>query len=171
MARRRSGFAKTVNYKSWSSLLAFATEVNANGTIAGSAIDFLEPATVLRMVGGGGLVMFDATQQAGDSLNLAIGIGVISTDARVLGSTAVPDPNGDPEFPWLWWQQYNLESQLAAASTSEGPSMVRMPYFDSRSMRKVKPSESLIMVLEVFGAVGGPQTIIEIPAVRVLIGT
>ena len=141
----------------------------ATGTISGASIAFLEPATVLRCRGEV-LVAMDETMQVGDKALIAFGLAIVSTDAFTLGATALPDPAGDANFPWLWWHQTLMASNLAVGLNNQGSSVARI-VIDTKAMRKVKPLESLAMVFQVVAGTGSPVMDVDFSIIRVLIGT
>ena len=99
MARSRG---RTIDYKQWERIAqSIASVSTATTTLLGTLL-IAQPQTILR---SRGFVQaaFDATQQVGDTMTLTFGLGVVSMDAAAAGAGSVPDPNGDPEYPWLWW--------------------------------------------------------------------
>ncbi len=166
---RRPG--KTIDYKQWDILLGLSASISANVLLGGGILNFLEPATILRIVCGGALVMFDATKQVGDGADFGYALGVVSSDAAASGVGALPDPLSEAEYPWLYWHTFHLEAQVAAGEEGLGSSVYRMPAFDSGSMRKMKPGQALVMLLDCGGFQGAPVTVIELEPCRVLIGT
>ena len=67
---------------------------------------------------------------------VTIALGLVSTDAFLLGSTALPEPLDDADYPWMFWRSVVLESFLAAGAEGEGSSVYRIDV-DSKAMRKV----------------------------------
>jgi len=57
----------------------------------------------VRRIRGTITCFLESTLAAADECRVAFGIALVSSDAAVLGATAMPDPAGEPEFPWLWW--------------------------------------------------------------------
>ncbi len=167
MARR----GKTVDYKQWISLPGLSDSTSTNELINATAIDFQVPATILRIRGSGGLIMFDETVQAGDEIDIGIGIGIVSTDAFNAGVASLPNPLGDFEYPWLYLAQQDLVCTVAIGDQALGSTTYRFPDVDTRAMRKIKPSQALVYVFESGGAAGAPVTNLKFPTLRVLIGT
>ena len=160
--------AKKIDFKSWTSILELNLETGVAGTFSGASLAFTGPATILRARGFVSARM-DETQQAGDIMRVIFALGVISTDAFVLGPTAFPDPGGNPEYPWLWWGSMHLESHAAAAAQAYGISNQYMEV-DTKAMRKMKPGESLVWIVQTAGPAGAPVTQITFGQTRVLIG-
>ena len=156
--------------KAWVILPGDMIQSSATGTklFAGS-IAFSSPGTILRCRGriSG---TFDETAQVGDFLTTTFGLGIVSTDAATLGATAMPDPSGDGDYPWLWWETMDLRSSVAAAPTAYGPSAKELE-IDTKAMRRVKPGQSLVMVMEHSSASGAPVTEFDMARLRVLIAT
>ncbi len=170
MARRLRVVGKKIDFKQWDTVPSVFQEVTgASAIISGGSLGFLSPATILRCRGYVQSA-FDETMQAGDTLKLVFGLGIISTDAFTLGTTAFPDPSGEPEYPWLWWGGMHLQAFAAAAVSSWGFSQQRLEV-DTKAMRKISPGQSLFWVCEMSGAAGAPVTQLEFGQTRVLIGT
>ena len=168
MARRGSG--RVIDFKAWNSILRSEQSVSTNGTILGGGVlSFAGPATILRCRG---FVQahFDATAQVSDAISLTFGLGLVSSDAATLGATAMPDPGGNADYPWLWWGSMRLRSELAAGPSGGFGIAAQRLEIDTKAMRRVKPEMSLVMVVEVASASGAPETIIEFGQIRVLVG-
>jgi len=166
---RRGG--RTIDYKEWAFMpFADMSTITANGTtLSAGVLPFVRAATILRCRG---FVQanFDETQQVGDRMILTWGLGIVSTDASIAGSASMPDPAGEAEYPWMWWNTLVLRSNLAAGINSWGSSNQRLD-IDTKAMRRVKPGQSLVMVIEASGASGAPVTEVITSQIRVLIGT
>jgi len=171
MARRRSSGGRVLDMKQWGSLISSRTEQSTQGLSLLASLAFAEPATILRLRG---FVQagFDETVQAGDTMHLQFGIGVVSTDAATAGSGSMPDPEGDPEYPWLWWGGIELEAFEASATAGQvlGSGFWRLE-IDSKAMRRVKPGQSLVILADRLGVAGAPVVVIHSGTIRVLIGT
>ena len=169
MARRfspRGG--KVIDMKEWDAIPSVSQELSTNTTISGGALSFGAPFTILR-ARGWVQATFDETMQAGDFLKVSFGLGIISTDAFNAGS-AQPDPGAEPEYPWLWWGVIELEAFAAAAQNVWGTTAQRLEV-DTRSMRKVKPGQSLVWVAQTSDAAGAPVTKVTMGQTRVLVGS
>ena len=159
--------------KQWDALPGIEFAMTADGTFSGPVFAFSAPFTVLRMLGEYTIAP-TAVVVAGERCEVAVAIGVVSTDAATLGATALPDPISEPDFPWLYWAMHPLHWGAAVSGTAgEGPQGVAgsvRKSFDIRSMRKMKPRESLVLVAQ-YGDLGGtpPVTTIVMPT-RVLLG-
>ena len=84
------------------------------------------------------------------------------------GAGSLPDPGSEAAYPWLFWKQHQFVYQLPTSDGDEIDSSVRVA-FDSRSMRKIKPQETLAFVSEYTDVSGAlPMTVFG-AAVRVLV--
>ena len=162
------GFRGSSGAKEWSQIPGFANAFTANATAAGSSVGFNEAATVLRMIGEYVISIGSAGSVANDKAIVTVGIGVVSTDAAVLGSTAMPESGDEPEYPWLFWQSHALFFAGTSADPNSAAASVRHS-FDVKSMRKMKPRESLVQVIQYEDVVGGPPVQFSIGNVRILI--
>ena len=103
---------------------------------------------------------------------VTFGLGIVSTDAATLGATALPEPNGDCEYPWLWWGEIFLQAPVANAGLISGfGTYAQRLEVDSKAMRKVTNKETLLWVAETSGVVGAPAVDITFGSTRILIGS
>ena len=168
MARRFQSRGRTIDFKQWIGLPGIELDLSAAATVSGGSIAFAISATILRIRGTVAMCLDGAADGADQFVTMALGI--ISTDAFVLGASAFPDPGGEPEYPWLYWRADGLKATqptAIAAEASQSFSAVRYE-FDSKAMRKVKPGESLVQMIQVNS---GQGVDIQLSQVRVLIGT
>ena len=155
--------------KQWEGLAAIKLALTADTTSGGGVLNFTTSITILRMIGEY-VIAPTSAPAALDAVRIGVGIGVISTDAATLGPTAVPDPLGEPDFPWLYWADHAfLFSTTDPDSGGNLASSVRHR-FDIRSMRKVKPRESLTMIVQYADSVGTPPMSFFAGQTRVLQG-
>ena len=163
--------ARKIDFKQWGAIPGLITSGSGDATLGGGGLSFAVPATILRFRGYWAN-MFDETAQANDQMNITFGLAIVSTDAFTLGSTALPDPADEPEFPWIWWGDMRLDSfgVLTDTRTGWGPAAQRQE-IDSKAMRKIKPGETVTYVLQRSNASGAPVTLTDVGQIRVLIGT
>jgi len=111
-----------------------------------------------------------AAPAAGDEMEFCIGIGVVSSDAATVGASAMPDPCDEPEYPWLYWASHPFGFNGTAVETALASGSVRK-HFDIKSMRKIKPSESLVVIGQYadIGSAGEPPMTIVVGGLRVLL--
>ncbi len=156
--------------KEWTAIPSINLGLTASGTSLGGSIGFNEPRTVLRMIGE--YVMQGTGGQTfaeSDSAKIALAIGVISSDAFAAGAGSVPDPAGEPEYSWLFWAEHEFLFPSATDDGNTAGSSLRRS-FDIRSMRKMKPRESLAVVVEYADLTGAPPITVSIAQTRVLFG-
>ena len=157
--------------KEWSFIPALSQAITASGTQSGGGIAVADSRTVLRMLGSY-LILPEGTLAIGDQYGIGIGIGVVSSDAFTLGSSALPDPLGEPEYPWLFWvdHQIAIVSATLIENTNSDAAVVRGS-FDVRSMRKMKPQQTLAMVVQASVLAGSVDVRVMLGRTRVLFGT
>ena len=165
MARR----GRTIDYKTWSSLTRSVFNPAAGGTFSGSSFASGLQATILRARGYVQATM-DSTKQVGDNMTLTFALGIVSTDAFGAGAGSLPDPAAEPEYPWLWWGAMDLTAQVAAGDDAWGSHSQRLEV-DTKAMRRLNPSQSLIWVAEATSVAGAPVVEAIFGQTRVLIGT
>ncbi len=157
---------KTIDFKQWVAILALRLDTSSAATFSGASIAFAIPGTILRARGQIMAVLDTATD--GDDLRIGFGLALLSTDAFALGATALPDPLGEPEYPWLWWYETQLSSTLMVAGQVSELAATERIMVDTKAMRKFKPGQSLGLVIQTDAVT--PADIL-IGQLRVLIGT
>ena len=142
--------------KQWTSIGSAEFHMTGNGTFGSgiATVSPLQPQTVLRMLGEYVIVPTSAPTDA-DAVLVGVGICVVSTDAAVLGPTALPEPIGDPDYPWLYWSSHPFHFANVTTDPSQQGGSLRHT-FDIRSMRKMKTSESLTAVIQYSDIAGAP---------------
>ncbi len=160
--------------KSWSLIPAISLSLTADGTTLAGRFTPGEPATILRMIGDYSLAS-TAVAVSQDRCFISMGIGVISADAFEAGAGSVPDPQSEPEYPWLYWASHPLHWPTAVSGTAgdgdqSGQGSLRVR-FDIKSMRKMKPRESLAMIWQYADSTGTPPVRALIGTTRVLVAT
>ena len=161
--------AKKIDFKQWTSIPSGSVDLTVNQTFPGPGlIAFSAPATILRVRGVLRVSFLVTGLTADDEAQCVFGLAVLSSDAVTLGQSAMPDPAGEPEYPWMWYGQLIMYSPNADFG-AEGMS-VELPV-DTKAMRKVKPGESLVMVVQYVDVTGTPGLRLSYNQMRVLLGT
>ncbi len=104
-----------------------------------------------------------------DEARVTVGIGQFSTDAVALGATAMPDPDDEPGFPWLYQMSHPFFYNSTSVVDAQAGLSVRRT-IDIRSMRKIKPRESIGWVTQYVDVTGAPPLQIVVGKMRVLVG-
>ncbi len=151
--------------KQWQSMSGLSAQIGAAATVGGGILGFAQAATIIRMIGGYGVAV-RATPVAGDISSVTVAIGVVSSDAAAVGASALPDPLGEPEYPWLYHRDHSLFFADGSIDPHSALGSFRTE-FDIRSMRKIKPRESLVAVIQVASS-GDPPLQFEMDLTRVL---
>ncbi len=143
MARRgRSG---ATAHKSWLVVGGQAAAVDAAASALGSGLTSFDlPQTLLR-VRGRVQVQLDAAA-VDERVTVAMGLIVVPDRAASVGITAVPLPSSNGEDDWLWHGFAMVTSGAEAAIVPDA--LIATIEIDSKAMRKVKPDESLVFVVE-----------------------
>ena len=167
MARGFRGSSRMA--KRWDFLPGLLIGMTASGNQGGSTLGIVDqPYTVLRMLGEY-VIAPTGNLTAGDRCSVGIGIGVVSADAATLGATALPDPEGEPEYPWLYWASHDFYFPAGGTPLQPaGPSESVRVTFDVKSMRKVKPREVLAYVVDYTDGSGTPPLTLASGPIRVL---
>ncbi len=151
--------------KEWSSIPSTNSVIVASSTVLQGAVTLGTSGTVIRMIGEYTIVPTSAPA-ASDAVLIGVGIGVVSSDAFTAGAASVPDPSGDPEYPWLYWASHPI---VFSGTGTTGAAIAFRHRFDVRSMRKMKPKESLAMIIQYVDIAGTPPITFLNGLVRVLI--
>ncbi len=152
--------------KVWDAVPGFTQLLTAAGTTAIAGLSFSDPSTVIRMLGEYTISPTSAPT-ALDDVRIAIGIGKVSTDAFTLGATALPDPAGEAEYPWLYWAEHSFTYPSNSTSLAGAASMRKA--FDIRSMRKFTVRETLAVVIQYVDITGTPLMTLSFGQVRCLL--
>ncbi len=166
---RRSFSGGTRMTKEWGGISGSRQTFTADGTALVGSLAPARPSTVLRILGEY-TVHPTAAVAAGDAAVISVGIGVVSSDAAAVGSTAMPEPFGDQAFPWLYWGSH----AFSFPSTTQDPSHLAGSgrfSIDVKSMRRLKTRESLVWVADYFDFSGQPPLTLVGSALRVLLAS
>ena len=168
MANRTSARGQRMA-KEWHGMGSVApTAFTANSVaLIGGELALDESYTVIRMLGEY-VIVPGAAPVANDHALIGIGIGVVSSDAAAVGGTAMPDPVDERGFPWLYWAVHAFNFLNTSTDPSSAGGSIRQR-FDIKSMRKIKRSESLVMVAQYTNGNGNPALDFSPSITRVLI--
>ncbi len=109
-------------------------------------------ATIVRIRGS---ILFQLTlaTAAGDGMSGAVGLGIVSSDAFAVGTTAIPGPFSDPEWPgWMWhsfWHLNGVAAQSLGADVSRNSNADLRLEIDTKAMRKWSVGETLMGMFEI----------------------
>ena len=81
----------------------------------------------------------------------------------------MPDPATDANYPWLYWASHKLFFTSSGNSGEGGAGYSLRRSFDIKSMRKLKPSESLAFVFQYSDIAGAPPLQFTAGQTRVLL--
>ncbi len=153
--------------KVWSAIPSFTANMTADNTFAIASVGNFAGNTVLRMLGEYGVAPTSAPSTT-DQAKCTIGIGVVSTDAFNVGASAMPDPAGEPGYPWLYWAEHPLFYSATTQDAASAVGTVRQA-FDIKSMRKVTDRQSLVFIFQYTDILGAPPLTMAASQTRVLI--
>ena len=105
---------------------------------------------------------------ADDDVVAGLGLGIVSSDAAVVGGALVPSPLADADWGgWIWHRYVPL---LASAIGNDGTDIGVFDAIevDSKAMRKIKVNETLVFI----GAVDNVDmtSVVVTGGIRVLFG-
>jgi len=157
--------------KEWFGLNGQATDLTAAGTTVGPNTAFTESVTLIRFLIGWALSPTAVTTSQ-DAVKITLGLAKVSTDAAAAGAASMPDPADEPEFPWLYWSSRHFRWSAATSGTAgqgaqDAMGSVRV-HDDLRTMRKFKPGQSLIWVVQYTDINGTPPVSLILEQTRIL---
>ena len=104
--------------------------------------------TVLRSRGE--LVVQAVADAATDTAVMGLGIGVITTNSRIVGGTSVPGPITDIGWDgWLYHRFVGFEANPATSASNVAILLNRVVDIDSKAMRKLPEGSSVVLIAEV----------------------
>ncbi len=155
--------------KEWSSLPSVTLNLTADGTFGGPIFTPGTALTIIRMLGEYAIGN-TGTVVAGDEADIGVALGVVSADAAALGASSFPDVLAEPSYPWLYWAAHNFRFPAAGAPLQDQAATSNMRRsFDIRSMRKIKPRESLIWSVQYGDVAGAPPLTVALSITRILV--
>jgi len=154
--------------KEWASIPSATMALVGNGTTGGGFASFTAASTILRCLMEY-IIRPTIAPTALENALITVALGVVSSDAVELGATAMPDPNDEPEYPWLYWAEHAFFFSATGLDNGGPVSGVRK-FADIRSMRKIKPREALVWVVQYTDLVGTPALQVTLGSTRVLLG-
>ncbi len=169
MARGRTQFPK--KSKAWSGLGSAANAFGSSATaLILSVAQGTAPSTILRILGnwfvqptpGGTIAALDAAE-------VCLAVGVVSTDAAAVGSTAMPDPITEEGYPWLYWKSFFYQaSDAAIPEVGSTPGGGHFFDVDVKSMRRVMPNQSVVVIAQYLDNSGTPPLTVHWSGARIL---
>jgi len=155
--------------KQWGTIPSITIPLTADGTNLGGALVSTTAQTVLRTMGEY-IISPTSTPTALDRCNIAVAIGVVSTDAFDAGAGSVPDPISEGDYPWIYWATHQFFFVDASVDPANAAVAQLRQRFDVKAMRKMKPRENLVFVVEYADGTGAPAMTVQLGTTRVLIG-
>ena len=153
--------------KHWFSIGGGAIDMTTNAIFLLNSSSFGDAFTILRMLGGY-TIGPTAASAAGDRALVTVGVGIVSDAAVAVGSTAIPGPLTEAAYPWLYWESVPFQFGGTAVDPNSQAGSARIS-FDVKSMRKIKPEESVILAVEYANSTGSPSLSIMVANTRVLV--
>ncbi len=153
--------------KQWSFIPGFLQAFSADTTIGPAAFSFVDHTTVFRMLGEY-IIAPTSAPTALDRADVTVAIGVVSIDAFTAGGASLPDPAGNPEYPWLYWRSHPFHAGSTDSDVGGSGLSTRVP-FDIKSMRKISPSQSLVFVGQYADVNGTPPLTWSAGITRILL--
>ncbi len=121
----------------------FSTTEASSGSSVGAIVTIGIPGTLTR-IRGNVLVSIDGPVD-NDKVMAAAGLILVTEEQLAVGTSAIPNPAdiNDLDADWIWHQWMPMLSQAVVASQMDET------YFraviDSKAMRRVKPTQTLVM--------------------------
>lgn len=142
VVRGRSG---GVHNKEWTSVCINSTAIDlAIGSVAAFVMLVADEAETLLRTRGSISMVLDAPG-IDEDVTIAVGLAMVSAKSAAAGVTAIPLPNTEGSFPWLW---HGWLFGSTFAGNNGGFLLGTHLEVDSKAMRKVKEDEVMILKFE-----------------------
>jgi len=161
MARARSG--RRTDY-TWQGV-TFGATLAAAGNVTQVITTPQASSTVMRLRGE--LVASIDGPVDNDKVAINCGIIVVTEEQVAGGASTMPSPAGDLDAEWIWHGFLLLLSQ-AVVATAQLTQAARLT-IDSKAMRRIKQTQSVILIVENTSLAGTPATDV-MGGVRALFG-
>ena len=166
MARARGRTGRSPDYE-WFAMGGKASAVDlaaATASLGPSALAVSGPGTLVRLRGQ---VFLQLDAGAVDERVLVcFGIIIVSNEAFAAGVASVPKPFTDADADWMWHGFLSVTSGAETGIVSDF--LVDRVLVDSKAMRKVKSSQTLIFVAEVASSQDAAGTFDYMYGIRIL---
>ena len=141
-----------------------ASVISAGAIVAGSSGLVDNEVTITRLIANLSVGLRTATADVAASV--AVGCAVVRTEAVAAGVAALPSPESDPDFEWLWYGCFPLRTPPASQNGASG-STNAMIEIDGRAQRIVRTGQTMIWLAEsqtatAFAGVGG-RYLVKLP--------
>ena len=166
-SRGRGSF--TVAHKDWLNICSAGSSIDlASNTKALGAVGiaFSLPGTILRQRGT--LFLQLDAGAVDERAVIAAGTILVSSAAFAAGVASVPGPASDSDNDWIWYSSAVISS-LAEGAIQSDALFTRID-MDSKAMRKVKPDDVMVLVLEVCTSIDQTGTFDFMYSMRQLVG-
>ena len=166
MARVRGRAGRAPDYE-WAAIGTKASAIDlATGTksLGGSLLAVAGPGTFVR-IRGQVYCQLDAGAVDERAL-ICFGVILVSNEAAAAGAASVPGPFTDGDADWMWHGFLSVSS--LAESAIFGDAAFDRVIVDTKAMRKVKSSQSLIFVAEVASSQDATGTFDYMYGLRIL---
>ncbi len=156
--RRATTWGSSVDKTAVTNLAAATTVLHES--FSDATLATVVPATIVRTVGS---FWCKSDQVAAERTPIgALGMAVVSEQARVAGVASVPSPTADSDsdlfFQFLHWTcGFNFVTAAGVLGTEE---WARFD-FDSRAMRKVVDGDAIVMVVSNSATAGGIDFVLQ----------
>ena len=166
MANRGGAPGGTRQRKHWHGTANASVAFTSASTAIIASLGITDPVTILRTLGSS-LVSIGPALVADDRAVVTLGLGLVSTDAFVVGASAMPDPANEPEFDWLWW--YAAHVHLPDVDQAGGVASAMRIAVNSKAMRRASHQETLVLIGQYENILGTPTVHVN-ASLRILIG-
>ena len=123
-------------------------------------------ATVLRLRGS---VFCELNAGAvNERVLVSVGLIVVGSNAFQAGAGSVPSPATDSDADWMWFEQLSVSSLEEGAVVNDA--LFDRVKIDSKAMRKVKPDDVVVFVVEVAQSTDQTGTVDLMYMFRELVG-
>ena len=141
-----------------------AAIISAGAVVAGGSGLVDNEVTITRLIANMTCGLRSASADVSGSV--AVGCAVVRTEAVAAGVAALPSPESDPDFEWLWYGVFPLRRLTSSQGTPTGAD-ISLVQIDGRAQRIVRTGQTMIWLAEsqgdaAFAGIGG-RYLVKLP--------
>ena len=147
--KRLNAWALGPGFASQGSAAVLQLAASAAPAAVGSGVTPSIPNLTVMRIRGTLLVSLTAANVQRSGFQMTFGIGIVTADAFVVGSTALPGPFEDSNWPgWLWLGGLDMRTGVGALAVGDPSINPARLEIESKAMRKFRLNEVLFMAVD-----------------------
>jgi len=136
---------KTIHTTRWAATSVSADSLAAGSVAVGPVLAAGAPAETILRTRGTGIVHVNTATAPGKGVLISMGLVIVPQGQ---GTTVIWDPFGDPNAPWMWFQEVFVGYEEMVTDVVDVPTLTGARFIvDSKAMRKANEDEELQFVV------------------------